>query len=182
MTDIDNIAGMAFIQNNHRSLTHFSIDLGDDREFSQFRDINRKPIFEKLKPADPKYLFIEGSLSPNRYILRILYSIRPSTALQLGITYIFGQLCGIDSANLIIERLYKTPGYMFAGFEQFYKLVLTLWLGNLQQVPKDLGETFSHEILASRARNIYLHGKRFLHFNYKMRARPARVHFRREKM
>ena len=60
---------MALILGDHRTLTHYAVDLGNNREFSQFRCNQRQPIFEKLTPPDPRYLFTEGSLSSNKKLL-----------------------------------------------------------------------------------------------------------------
>ena len=119
---------------------------------------------------DPKMLE-KLILEPHVYIPKIMFSMHPTTALKLGIQWVFQLVYGINDMAEVVARLFKTNLVYFKPFETYFRLVVDMWSkDSIRQTPNSLGPDFMQMLVASRAENQHLTGLKFLHLNKEMRA------------
>ena len=107
-------------------------------------------------------------ISPHLHVPRIFFSINPNTAIKLAIQHIFSIAYG-TSMEITVRRLSVTDPCMFKHFETFNKINITVWKGQNIQVPPQLSDTFSQQILTARSQILTQTGKKFLYFTSVMR-------------
>ena len=114
--------------------------------------------------ASSKEQLEEMLLFPHLHVPRILYSLNPQIGLKLAIQHIFQVAYGLESMLKVVQQLFVTESYMFKGFEMFNKINISLWKGATPQIPPQMADTFSHQILASRSQILTETGRKHLHF------------------
>ena len=131
-------------------------------------DIPVNNIWSKTYAANREELE-QFLLSPHLHIPRIFFSINPNTALKLAIQHIFQLAYGTQNMDTVIQQLVVTEPSMFKYFETFNEINIKIWKGQNFQVPSQLSDTFSQQILSARSQILTQTGKKYLHFTNSIR-------------
>ena len=131
-------------------------------------DIPVNNIWSKTYAANREELE-QFLLSPHLHIPRIFFSINPNTALKLAIQHIFQLAYGTQNMDTVIQQLVVTEPCMFKYFETFNEINIKIWKGQNFQIPSQLSDTFSQQILSARSQILTQTRKKYLHFTNRIR-------------